>query len=30
MCYDYCQALGAGDVHWLDEDADGRACESLP
>jgi len=30
MCYDYCQALGRGDVHWLDDDCDGVACESLP
>ena len=30
MCYDYCQALGRGDVHWLDDDCDGVAWESLP
>ena len=30
MCYDHCQALGRGDVHWLDDDCDGVACESLP
>lgn len=27
--YDYCVAQGAGDIHNLDGDADGEACESL-
>ena len=29
-CYDYCKAQGVGDIHNLDEDNDGRACEDLP
>lgn len=29
-CYDYCVAQGAGDIHKLDGDGDGTACESLP
>ena len=29
-CYNYCLSIGAGDVHRLDADNDGRACESLP
>lgn len=29
-CYEYCKSLGHGDVHWLDGDNDGKACESLP
>lgn len=29
-CYDHCWALGYGDVHGLDGDNDGVACESLP
>lgn len=29
-CYDYCVAQGAGDIHRLDQDNDGVACESLP
>jgi hypothetical protein len=29
-CFDYCMSIGAGDVHWLDGDDDGSACESLP
>ena len=29
-CYDYCKSLGRGDVHGLDRDSDGVACESLP
>ncbi len=29
-CYNYCLSLGAGDVHRLDADHDGRACEALP
>ena len=27
QCYLQCQAAGAGDVHDLDRDGDGRACE---
>ncbi len=27
--YDYCVAQGAGDIHNLDGDSDGEACESL-
>ncbi len=29
-CYEYCISLGAGDIHRLDGDSDGSACESLP
>jgi endonuclease YncB( thermonuclease family) len=29
-CYEYCISQGAGDVHRLDGDSDGSACESLP
>lgn len=29
-CYDHCIAQGAGDIHRLDRDNDGIACESLP
>jgi len=29
-CYDYCWSLGCGDIHRLDGDNDGIACESLP
>jgi micrococcal nuclease len=29
-CFDYCVSVGAGDVHRLDGDGDGSACESLP
>lgn len=29
-CYAYCLDQGAGDIHLLDADADGVACESLP
>ena len=29
-CYDYCIAGGYGDVHDLDRDNDGIACEELP
>jgi hypothetical protein len=29
-CYDFCRSQGAGDVHHLDSDGDGDACESLP
>ena len=28
-CFDYCQSIGQGDVHKLDADKDGIACESL-
>ena len=26
-CYEYCLALGCGDIHDLDRDSDGVACE---
>jgi hypothetical protein len=29
-CFDYCRHIGAGDVHQLDADGNGQACESLP
>lgn len=29
-CFAYCQSAGAGDIHRLDSDSDGIACESLP
>jgi hypothetical protein len=29
-CYEYCLSLGVGDIHRLDGDNDGVACESLP
>jgi endonuclease YncB( thermonuclease family) len=29
-CYEYCISQGTGDVHRLDGDSDGSACESLP
>lgn len=29
-CYDYCVSQGRGDIHRLDGDNDGIACESLP
>ena len=29
-CYDYCKSIGAGDVHRLDADNNGIACENLP
>jgi hypothetical protein len=29
-CYNYCVSLGRGDIHRLDADGDGIACESLP
>lgn len=29
-CFSYCVSVGAGDVHQLDGDHDGSACESLP
>jgi hypothetical protein len=28
-CYNYCLAQGKGDIHRLDSDKDGSACESL-
>lgn len=28
-CYDYCVSQGRGDIHRLDNDGDGDACESL-
>lgn len=28
-CYNYCREQGRGDIHRLDRDNDGRACESL-
>ena len=28
--YDYCDQQGAGDIHQLDGDGNGKACESLP
>lgn len=27
--FDYCVAQGKGDIHHLDKDSDGIACESL-
>lgn len=29
-CYNYCISIGRGDIHRLDSDSDGVACESLP
>jgi len=29
-CYDYCSSIGKGDIHWLDDDNDGIACEWNP
>ena len=29
-CFDYCKGRGYGDIHGLDGDNDGIACESLP
>lgn len=29
-CFDWCISQGAGDIHRLDFDNDGEACESLP
>jgi hypothetical protein len=29
-CFNDCQAIGRGDIHGLDEDIDGLACEELP
>jgi len=30
QCYDHCWAITQTDVHRLDNDKDGKACESLP
>ena len=30
VCYAYCVSLGVGDIHRLDRDNNGVACESLP
>ena len=29
-CYNHCKAPGYGDIHHLDSDGDGIACEGLP
>ncbi len=29
-CFAWCKSLSAGDIHRLDSDGDGVACESLP
>jgi len=29
-CYDYCNSTGHGDIHRMDGDNDGSACEDLP
>jgi hypothetical protein len=29
-CFNYCVSQGAGDIHKLDQDNDGNACEGLP
>ncbi len=29
-CFDWCVSQGAGDIHGLDSNNDGEACESLP
>jgi hypothetical protein len=29
-CYDFCKSTGVGDIHVLDGNNDGIACESLP
>lgn len=29
-CFDFCVSVGAGDIHRLDRDNNGVACESLP
>lgn len=29
-CFDWCVSQGRGDIHKLDQDNDGEACESLP
>ncbi len=28
-CYDYCRSQGRGDIHKMDGDSDGRACERM-
>ncbi|UUX93039.1 hypothetical protein [Methanoplanus endosymbiosus] len=28
-CYDYCMSIGKGDVHGIDKDSDGVACNSV-
>ena len=28
-CFDYCLDRNAGDIHWLDGDDNGLACESM-
>jgi len=30
VCFDYCISIGRGDIHDLDRDKDGIACEVLP
>lgn len=30
ICFDYCQSVGRGDAHGLDNDNNGLACEELP
>lgn len=29
-CFNYCVSIGRGDIHKLDSNNDGNACESLP
>ena len=29
-CYEYCLSVKDYDIHWLDGDDDGLACEGLP
>ncbi len=29
-CFNYCMSIGAGDIHKLDGNNDGNACENLP
>ena len=29
-CFEYCMSVGRGDIHHLDADNDGVACERLP
>lgn len=29
-CFDFCVSQGVGDIHRLDQNNDGVACESLP
>ena len=29
-CFEYCRSMEYGDIHGLDEDGDGKACESPP